>query len=430
MTADNDTHGRCPMSITTTGQLNFELVKNPEALRELEPQWRALVEGSASPELMQHPDWAMTWWRHYGAGRTLCVGVFRDQDEIVGIAPMCRRTSVYPPGLPFRRLELMGASNGDPDGVCGEYLGLIASPGYEHRVAGSFSNALSDGRFGPWDECVLEEVGADSSLREATFRRSRTTSEEASKAYFLALPKDWDTYLAALHSKRRKWFRLTWKNFVSWVGDRGYEIVRATDASSLSAGLKILADLHAERWKQDGRDGVFASNRFADFHAEYAAKLLERGQLELMWLTVGGEAAAAVYGFAFNKKVYVYQTGRKMGAPANVRLGIVMHILAIQSAMSRGLREYDFLGGESQYKPYFTSTTRSIVRVRVARRTVREAALQALRFAVRGARRLRSRFKKADDMPPSAPQPDAEPAADETSSIPSKATANSSAPTA
>ncbi len=65
-----------------------------------------------------------------------------------------------------------------------------------------------------------------------------------------------------------------------------------------------------------------------------------------------------------------------------------MFILAIQDAMARGLGEFDFLGGDSAYKPYFTSLTRPLVTLRAARPTLRETTRRTLAWAVRGARQL------------------------------------------
>jgi len=373
--------------------LGIEVVAQFTDLQRLEPQWRALIEASARPEPMQDPAWAMTWWKHYGARRELAVGVIRDGGDLVGLAPMCRRTVIYWPGISFRRLELMGASGAEADGVCGEYLGLIARVGREADVAAAFATALAHGRFGPWDECVLEQCDGNGAMMAPLIdalkaRHARVTATASSQAYYVPLPADWDSYLQSLPSKRRNWFRRTWKEFLAWVGDDGFALERARDLDGMKKGMRILADLHTERWRSDGQSGAFSSARFTAFHHEFAAAQLEAGQLDLLWLTVGGEPVAAHYSFVRDGKAYFYQSGRKMAVPANVRLGIVMFILALQDAMARGLKEYDFLGGDSAYKPYFTSQTRPLVDIRIARPTLRETTLQTLRRAVRAARQL------------------------------------------
>ena len=369
----------------------FELVDDIAVLSALQPEWRALLEASANRELMLGPAWVLTWWTQYNADRTLAVGVIRDAGELIGLVPLCRRRIVRRPGIPFRRLELMGASGDEADGVCGEYLGLIARRGRETCVAQAFATALTAGAFGAWDECVLEMVDANGAMTvplDAAFEGHHVHVAPMGEAYFLPLPSDWETYLQGLHKKRRYWFKKTWKDFEAWVGDSGYSLERARTADELRTGLGILAALHGERWQSDGQSGAFASSRFMAFHEQFAASLLATGQLDLLWLTVGGQPVAVHYSFVHHGKVYFYQSGRKMDVPAGVRLGIVMFIVALQDAMARGLTEYDFLAGDSAYKPFFTQLKRPLVQIRIARSGWRETTLQTLRFGVRGARRL------------------------------------------
>jgi CelD/BcsL family acetyltransferase involved in cellulose biosynthesis len=227
------------------------------------------------------------------------------------------------------------------------------------------------------------------------------TCRTMTKAWYLPLPCDWNAFLQSVHGKRRNWFRRTWKDFITWVGDKGYAVERARTPDGMRTGMRILAELHAERWHEEGHRGAFASPRFAGFHQEYATRILESGQLDLLWLTVGGKPVAAHYSFVSGGKVYFYQSGRTMGVPANVRLGIVMFILAIQDAMARGLREYDFLGGDSEYKSLFTNLTRPLVEVRVAPPSLRETTRFTLHTAVHAARRLSARMRQFASRPTS-----------------------------
>jgi CelD/BcsL family acetyltransferase involved in cellulose biosynthesis len=384
------------MAIDTCEQstgLSVALVDDLAALRRLEPEWARLLAATAKPEPMLSPAWVLTWWKHYQAGRSLAVGVFRDRDALVGVAPLCRRKFKYRAGIPFRRLELMGAGGEEVDGVCGEYLGPIDAKGRETDVARAFAAALQRDALGPWDELVLEHMDGHGAMTAALIEalpaiRGDLTCHTEVQAYYLPLPADWEAFLATLHGKRRQKFRRTWKDFVAWVGDKGYVLERARSAEDVPRGMTILAALHAQRWQEEGQQGVFASPRFSRFHQQFATRLLEDNQLDLLWLTVGNEPVAAHYSFAVGGKVYFYQSGRRMDVPSNVRIGIVMFMLAIQDAMARGLAEYDFLGGESAYKLSFTTLTRPLLSARVARRTLREITRRGLSSAAHAARRL------------------------------------------
>lgn len=396
----------------------FELIEDRAALQRLVAEWRRLLDAAARPEPMLAPSWIVPWWDHYGSNRTLAVGTFRENGSLIGLALMCRRRFVYRPGIVLRRLEFMGSSGGEDDGVCGEYLAPIAISGREAVVAEAFAQAVSNNSFGAWDELVLEQMDGESVItaelsRALRRQHARVAYDATMHASYLTLAPDWETYLRQVDGKkRRNSIRRAWKDFVAWAGEGNWRLHRAGTAEEVHQGMRILAQLHEERWQAEGEPGAFTSERFSRFHVDHAIGLLERGQLDLLWLTVGNTPVAAQYSFVAGGKVYFYQSGRKIGAPPKVRLGIVMCILAIQDAMARGLEEYDFLGGDSPYKRYFTSTTRPLVNIRVARPSLREATRRTLQTAaptVRAALALaRTAFARVREAKTESPKPPAE----------------------
>ncbi len=361
--------------------MRFRLVSTAEELETLLPAWAELWSRAARPEAMASPDWLSTWWKRYGSGRRLAVGIFYEADQLVGVAACCLRTFSYRPGLHFRRLEMLGAGDDESDAVCSEYLNLLAQRDREQAVADAFAEHLAAGAFGPWDEWVLEGASADdpmgACLKDA-FARQRFALEiqETTQAPYLRLPGSWDELVASLKKKKRYTLRSAWKAFLEWSGG-DYRLEHATDAESLRRGQDILHQLHADRWQSADRSGVFASARFREFHAEMIEAWQPRGLVDLCWLSVRGEPVAVHYSLRLGGKIYFYQCGRKVGVPGRVRVGIVMLRLVLTEAMAVGVREFDFLGGAARYKSLFTRTSRSIVTMRVARgwrETARKAA--------------------------------------------------------
>ena len=90
--------------------------------------------------------------------------------------------------------------------------------------------------------------------------------------------------------------------FDEWAGGTA-RFERATDLAGLEEGKRVLTALHHARWEGGGRTGVFRSPLFLDFHDAMMRHLLERGALELTWLTVRGEPMAALYGMRWGEKV-------------------------------------------------------------------------------------------------------------------------------
>lgn len=377
-----------------TPALSLRIVTDFHELQSLAPDWQHLLDQSASAEPMCGPNWLLPWWRIYRGSRSLQVGLFHDGDRLVGLAPMCKRRVWYRPGIPMTRLEFLGSDMDEPEGVCSEYLNLIARVGHEERVVQGFARGVATGSFGAWDELVLAAMNGTDGMPDQLLDAFRLLGFAGDKqmgmeAPFVPLPESWDAYLKSMSSNKRRYLNVSMRDFETWAGN-DWRIESATTPESLAKGRAILHELHNHRWQEaEGLAGAFTRPRFAEFHNTVMAKLLEEGALDLFWITVRGEPMAIYYQIRANGKLYFYQSGRKLDVPAAVRPGIVITIQAIKRAIEQGLREFDFLGGASQYKMQFTKLVRPLVQVRVARGSPREWLRLRAEDALAWARRLR-----------------------------------------
>lgn len=387
-----------PVDGETKHALSFQLVTDVAALRGLAPEWHALLERTASAEPMRSPAWLLAWWDVYGAGRELRVGVFRDEERLVGLAPLCVRRYWHRPGIPFTRLEFLGADVDEMDGPCSQYLGPIAQSGYEESFTKQFVQEIHRSEFGSWHELILSSMNGEetfTTMLEDGFSTAgaRVHRDVSTEAPYLTLPATWDTYLKSLVKKKRANLTRALRDFDAWAGT-DWRIEAANTLDELTRGQTLLRALHEQRWRDDEQSaGAYASPRFTAFHDAAMPRLFADGKLDLFWLTVRGEPIAVHYQIVANGKAYFYQCGRKMDVPANIRVGIVMVALAIQRAMQQGLREYDFLAGPAFYKMQFTQTTRSIVQLRIAKPGVRESLRRGAERAIEWARILRNRYR-------------------------------------
>jgi CelD/BcsL family acetyltransferase involved in cellulose biosynthesis len=386
-------------------ELGCTVVRDPAKLIAEEPVWRELQSRSAMNEPMLSPLWNLAWWRVFGASgaRRLRVGLFRDGTRLVGVAPLLARPYLYAPGIPFRRLELLASGEPEEDEICSEYLGIVAERGREEAVARTLAAALQEGRFGSWDEIVFPAMDAEGSMPglvvEALRRKGvETESVPSGACSYIPLPSSWDEYLASLSSSGRYVLKRSLREFSEWAGG-SFELHEARSPADLREGTRILKALHAERWLGGG---VFKSRRFSAFHETVTRELLAQNALELLWLEARGRPLAAVYNIRWNGKEYFYQSGRTLDVPKRVRPGFVIHALAIQRAIAAGRREYDFLGGSSQYKSQLGTVRRALVLVRGVRAPLREAVRRATerggRQALRLGRRTLGSLKRTEEI--------------------------------
>jgi len=375
-------------------ELTCTVVADPQELQHLSLAWTDLLERSADNRLMLAPIWLRAWWNVYGAGRQLRIGLFHDGARLVGLAPLLARRCWHRRCLPFRRLEPLGADVDEGDGVGSDYLGPIAERGAEERVADALADAIAAGRFGPCDEVVLPVMDGDRPLPQlmtAAFRRAGFTAEcvQTGAAPYISLPASWEAYLKTLSGGQRYYLRRSQRDFDEWAAGET-RIEKVTTLAELAEGKRILIALHGERWAAAGQKGALSAERFAAFHDAVLPELLRAGALELLWLTVRGQPVAAVYNIVWDHKVLFYQSGRQPDVPRGVRPGIVLHAHAIRAAIDAGHREYDFLGGASQYKAQLAPASRPLVQVRAVRPSPIEQARCLIDAIIAGTRPARA----------------------------------------
>jgi CelD/BcsL family acetyltransferase involved in cellulose biosynthesis len=206
--------------------------------------------------------------------------------------------------------------------------------------------------------------------------------ETSGECPYIPLPRTWDAYLQALGSSRRYVVTRSLRELDKWAGPGGSELRRARTAGELTEGVRVLSELHGERWTSAGKSGVFSSERFRRFHEIVMPKLLaeeDGASLDLSWLVVRGEPIAAAYNLVLGGRLQFYQSGRRVDLPKNVRPGIAMHALAIRASIEAGLREYDFLAGASRYKRDLALESRNLVTLRAIAPGLRARAVEAAR---------------------------------------------------
>lgn len=375
--------------------VDWQVLRDPAQLSEFEAAWTRLLERSEGNEPMLSPLWLGAWWRVFGAqgGRSLRVLLVRDGAQLIGLAPLLARRHWYRRGLPFRRLELLGSGEPERDEICSEYLGILAERGREADVARVLIEGLETDRLGAWDELLLPAMRAESDLTrlliDALHRAGFSThASVTAHCPYISLPRSWEEYLAALSSPHRRFVKQTLGYFHDWAQGQ-WQLHEARTPAQLELGCGVLRTLHGERWSATGRSGVFASAPFCAFHDQVMRALLASGALELSWLSVRDQPVAALYNLNWNDKVYFYQSGRKLDVPSSVRPGIVAHAMAIRRAIEAGRREYDFLGGASQYKRKLATSTHPLLSVRAVRSPVRELVRASLERGIDVVRSVR-----------------------------------------
>jgi CelD/BcsL family acetyltransferase involved in cellulose biosynthesis len=313
----------------------------------VESDWRALAERSRN--VFGTPEWAETWWRHFGRGGELRTTLVPE----VAVLPLY----VARVG-PFRLLRFIGQGHADE-------VGPVGPPEHGAAAAEAMRNVFSEGGFHLFLGDNLPPGWADP--------LGARVVERTSSPVVLLTSGSWDEYLAGRSSNFRQQLRTSERRLVR---DRG-PVFRLTDhPGRLPQDLDVLFTLHRARWPGSP---WFASAE--TFHRDFAALALERGWLRLWILELDGRPAAAWLGYRFAGIESYYQAGRDP-ALQRERVGLVLLAHSIREALSDGMDEYRLLRGDESFKYRFATADPGVETLARPNGAIGTAAL-----ALRGLRR-------------------------------------------
>jgi CelD/BcsL family acetyltransferase involved in cellulose biosynthesis len=336
------------------------IVQCCETLSEWEQvrdEWDRLADGCA----FRTWTWLSCWWRHYAPAVSsralrvlLALDKAGDKPPRLAAALPCYVETSWAHG---RVLRLLGDGE-----VCSDHLGLLADPLLANEAAAAIAAYLSEQ--GDWDLLDFDAIDADDettlSLQRALAQQGCSMTESpASACWKINLPSTWDDYLATQSKSHRKQLRQFERRLLQ-TGRTMWNLVE--DATQFDAAWNTLIDLHQRRRRSLDEPGCFASPRWAAFHREVAAALLDEGRLRLSTLELDGAPIAAEYHLAGSHATYAYQGGvdpdRLSDEPGQLSM-----ICSIQQALTEGHRSFDLLRGDEPYKAHWRAVPRPTLRL-------------------------------------------------------------------
>ncbi len=291
-----------------------------------------------------------------------------EQGRLLGLAP-----------LYFQRLrlvcfpDLLSLNLMSDAGVGSEYLGILALPGWEEEFTRVVSNelqgqwALSDFRGlregGELSRSIVEAFGIG--VPERIYGERHACS-------MIALPQDYETYLASLDQKFRSNIRYRTNKLTK---TRSVRLLRTTQEHEIEPHLEQLFSMHQARWWAEGIAGSFYDPRKRAFYREISTAFLRQGWLRFYQLEIDGVIRASQFGFVFDDIMHSLQESfdHEFSLRGIGGLGVVLRSMVIKESISEGLKGYDFLGGTEEYKTRWNTMTHYTQRVRIGASGVKGA---------------------------------------------------------
>jgi CelD/BcsL family acetyltransferase involved in cellulose biosynthesis len=322
------------------------LLVTSEDFEALAPEWEALFARVPGAPPFLHPAWQRTWLRHFGAETSPVFLALRRGNELAGVAALDVGS---------------GGTRQLGDHNVTDYAGPLVLPGFEEAACGAAIEWLMEELA---SSMLFWGVAADSPLRPAIAAgaaRFGWTCEEEHEAVCprAELPGDFETFLAGLSKHDRHELRRKLRNLGA-AGDVQFHVFRSPE----EIGGRMDRFLELMRISRDDKD-EFLTPAMEQYFRDVARTFADLGMMRLAVLSLDGRDAAMILYFESETTVFLYNSGYDPEF-SKLAVGLLSKALALQDAIGRGMKTFDFLRGEEEYKRHLGGAPVEVLRLRLA----------------------------------------------------------------
>ncbi|GAP12467.1 protein related with cellulose biosynthesis [Longilinea arvoryzae] len=335
----------------------------PEMLRS---DWNALLEESVSHVPFLRYEYLYSWWQTRGGGEwpvdsDLVIVTATQDGRLAGIAPLFRANHAG-----RKALMLIGSIE------VSDYLDFIVRPvDLDDFLAGLLPFLAQE--VPDWQALDLYNL-LDSSPSLTALQRAaagqgwRFAAQQLEHSPYIPLPGDWETYLASIDKKQRHEIRRKMRRAEEAAVPIDWSIT--TDPAALETDMETFLALMS----QDPEKETFLTPAMRQHMRNTMCCAFEEGCLQLAFLNIDGKRAAGYLNFHYIDRLWIYNSGLDRSfseySPGWVLLGDLL-----KWANENGIREFDFMRGDEEYKYRFGSVDRFVMRATLVREEIANEAV-------------------------------------------------------
>jgi CelD/BcsL family acetyltransferase involved in cellulose biosynthesis len=276
------------------------------------------------------PGWLEAWWQVFGVGFEQLVLVVREDDEVIGLAPLKLKDGV--------------ASFIGDNSVC-DYLDCIVAPGKEDTFSRTLLEYLSSHgvRSLILETLRPESLAGHNVVDEAKRRGNSVTCSHIDVSSEIGLPATWEAYLASLEPKQRRDVERKIRQ-LNKVAEVRFRLLRDSEVGEDELAVFFQMMTESRRDKSE-----FLTAEMRSFFKKITAAMSAYGLFRLAFLEVGVARVAAILYFEYHDRIYLYNSGY-MPQYAEMNVGLVSKLYCIRQAIEERKRVFDFLKGPEVYK--------------------------------------------------------------------------------
>lgn len=324
-----------------------------DKIASMQKEWDDFIE-SVGGDIFLTYDWCRIWWKHYGAGRTLRIYVFRCGDKLAGILPTFIE-KIHAGLITLKVARIVSTTH---------LLEEINPPVIEEHIGKITGQWLTNiyREFNPDIVCIGPISGTYNKTDRLADECGRSTDNryiveniEKDVQTIFHLGKGWDEYLSMLPAKTRHEINRNCRK-IQKIGQEtaNSTVCRAIDGSELQDAFGEFVRMHNSYWQKYGKLGHF--NDWPDsenFHREVADAQLKRGRLRFFKISSGQNCIEYDYAYNFSGTYFHMLNGRTTEpAYRNVNVGMVAFSEVAMKASDDGVGLINSMRGKYDYKLY------------------------------------------------------------------------------
>jgi CelD/BcsL family acetyltransferase involved in cellulose biosynthesis len=325
----------------------FTLINSIDSLRALLPVWAKFMQEACNPSLFLRPEWLISWWESFAQTHDQLAVVWIERNgEPFALAPFfVRQDSYY--GLRRRILRFVGEGNSDRSDI-------LLKVSDEQMYSPLF--AFLRGKI-QWDIASFREVPEESGLLSWAAAQQLAHVEQDSDCPFIAIAPDLtsESFRAGLSlNLRREFANVT--NRLKKAGKYRFSCQELHNGNAFL--LESICEIERHSSKASSNINlVFSPERNNNFQCRLLAQFDETVQPLLTTLELDENIIAYLYGFVAEG---VYHAYNMAFLPEYIRFspGKLTMQATIDHCITKKMREFDFLRGNSYIKSKWTSNIR------------------------------------------------------------------------
>ena len=307
--------------------MHAEVTSDSYCFSDLEKEWVDLLQKAHTNHLFQTPQFLEAWWENFGDGE-LNIYLVKDGDNhLRGVFPLSFKDGV---------LQALASKE------VSDYFDFIVDRDDTHAIFEAFFLEVKKNSLVQKIE-LLSIPDGSSTLTEMAQHGTAVISQQT-VCPVIELPATWEEYLTSIGKKQRHEIKRKWKN----LEENTQSIFSVVD--SVENIDRDVADFIRLHKSSSPEKAAFWNEKQTTYFSQIVTAAAKNTWLKLFFLETNGQRSATMLCFEYRQRLYLFNSGYDPTTFAHLSVGNVLTSYTIKDAIERGLKCYDFLRGDEEYK--------------------------------------------------------------------------------